>query len=83
MVLAGVVNPGEGAAILEKVAALKPEKGMVSPYMNHHYVEALLMCKKKETAIEETLESVSKRTCKEDFNYGKIKCKNRIYAGCR
>ena len=34
------------------------------------------------TAIEETLESVSKRTCKEDFNYGKIKCKNRIYAGC-
>ena len=47
MVLAGVVNPGEGAAILEKVAALKPEKGMVSTYMNHHYVEALLMCKKK------------------------------------
>ena len=52
MVLAGVVNPGEGAAILEKVAALKPEKGMVSPYMNHHYVEALLMCKKKETAMD-------------------------------
>ena len=34
------------------------------------------------TAIAELLESVSKWTCKEDFNYGKIKCKNRIYAGC-
>lgn len=31
---------------------LKPEKGMVSPYMNHHYVEALLMCGKKEQAME-------------------------------
>ena len=52
MVLAGVVEPGEGAVILEKVAALRPEKGMVSPYMNHHYVEALLMCDKKETAMD-------------------------------
>ena len=31
---------------------LKPEKGMVSPYMNHHYVEALLMCGKKDQAME-------------------------------
>lgn len=34
------------------------------------------------TAMAELLESVSKRTCKEAFYYGKIKCKNRIYAGC-
>nr|WP_294671329.1 cellobiose phosphorylase [uncultured Blautia sp.] len=52
MVLAGVVDTTEGARILEKVAALKPEKGMVSPYMNHHYVEALLMCGKKEAAMD-------------------------------
>lgn len=52
MVLAGVVNSIEGGIILEKVAALKPEKGMVSPYMNHHYVEALLMCGKKEMAMD-------------------------------
>lgn len=52
MVLAGVVDITEGARILEKVAALKPEKGMVSPYMNHHYVEALLMCGKKEAAMD-------------------------------
>ena len=31
---------------------LKPEKGMVSPYMNHHFVEALLMCGKKDQAME-------------------------------
>ncbi len=52
MVLAGVVDATEGAAILDKVTAMKPEKGMVSPYMNHHYVEALLMCGKKEQAME-------------------------------
>ena len=52
MVLAGVVNPAEGGGILEKVSAMKPEKGMVSPYMNHHYVEALLLCGKKKTAMD-------------------------------
>lgn len=52
MVLAGVVNTEEGAKILDKVTELKPEKGMVSPYMNHHYVEALLMCGKKDQAME-------------------------------
>ena len=50
MVLSGVVDTTEGAEILERVAALKPQKGMVSPYMNHHYVEALLLCGKKEAA---------------------------------
>ncbi len=52
MVLAGVVDAREGGEILERVAAAKPEKGMVSPYMNHHYVEALLQCGKKEKAME-------------------------------
>ena len=52
MVLAGVVNTEEGTQILDRVSELKPEKGMVSPYMNHHYVEALLMCGKKDQALE-------------------------------
>lgn len=52
MVLAGVVDARAGGEILERVAAAKPEKGMVSPYMNHHYVEALLLCGKKEKAME-------------------------------
>ena len=38
--------------MLDKLDELKPEKGMVSPYMNHHYVEALLMCGKKDQAME-------------------------------
>ena len=42
----------EGAEILDKVIALNPEKGMVSPYMNHHFVEALLKCGKKEQAMD-------------------------------
>ena len=52
MVLAGVVSAEEGAQILDKVTDMKPEKGMVSPYMNHHYVEALLLCGKKDQAME-------------------------------
>ena len=51
MVLAGAVGKEDGAQILEKVIDMKPEKGMVSPYMNHHYVEALLLCGKKEQAL--------------------------------
>ena len=42
----------EGAEILDKVIALNPEKGMVSPYMTHHFVEALLKCGKKEQAMD-------------------------------
>ena len=52
MILAGAVSEEEGAKMLDKLAELNPEKGMVSPYMNHHYVEALLMCGKKEQAME-------------------------------
>lgn len=52
MVLAGTVSSEEGAQILDKVKKLNPEKGMVSPYMNHHYVEALLMCGKKDQAMD-------------------------------
>lgn len=46
------VSGEEGAEILDRLVELKPEKGMVSPYMNHHFVEALLMCGKKDQAME-------------------------------
>ena len=52
MILAGAVSAEEGAEILDKVIELNPEKGMVSPYMNHHFVEALLKCGKKEQAMD-------------------------------
>lgn len=52
MVLAGVVDAREGGEILERVVAAKSEKGMVSPYMNYHYVGALLLYDKKEKAME-------------------------------
>ena len=52
LVLAGAVSVEEGAQILDKVKELNPEKGMVSPYMNHHYVEALLLCGKKDQAMD-------------------------------
>ena len=52
MILAGAVSPEEGAEILDKVIEMHPEKGMVSPYMNHHFVEALLICGRKEQALE-------------------------------
>lgn len=51
MVLAEVVSSEDGAEILKKVNMVNPEKSMVSPYMNHHYVEALLLCGEKEQAL--------------------------------
>ena len=52
LILAGAVSIEEGRAMLDKLDELKPEKAMVSPYMNHHYVEALLMCGKKDQAMD-------------------------------
>ena len=51
MVLSGAVTPEEGGKILDRVIKKNPEKGMVSPYMNHHFVEALLVCGKKDEAL--------------------------------
>ncbi len=52
LILAGAVTYEEGARILDQLKTILPEKGMVSPYMNHHYVEALLLCGKKEEAMD-------------------------------
>ena len=52
MILAGVVNKNEGKNLLNRIIKLKPEMGMVTPYMNHHFVEALIICGEKEKALE-------------------------------
>lgn len=52
MILAEAVDSKTGGLILQKIRELNPEKGMVSPYMNHHYVEALLLCGRKQEALE-------------------------------
>lgn len=51
MVLAGVKEGKEAAELLNRVTEMNPEMGMVTPYMNHHYVEALLICGQKERAL--------------------------------
>ena len=48
MVMAEVVSGTEGAALLKRVTELNPPYGMVTPYMYHHYVEALIKCGEKE-----------------------------------
>lgn len=52
IVLAEVVDSEKGGEILDRLIEMNPEKGMVSPYMNHHFVEALLMCGRKEKAMD-------------------------------
>ncbi len=52
MVLAGVPTAEQGRRALLQVLESKPEMGMVSPYMNHHFVEALLQVGEKERAME-------------------------------
>ena len=52
MVLSGAVEKEQGQKILDEIIRLNPEKGMVSPYMNHHFVEALLLCGRKEQALD-------------------------------
>lgn len=52
MILSGAVENEQGKEILDEIIRLNPEKGMVSPYMNHHFVEALLLCGQKEQALD-------------------------------
>lgn len=52
MILAETVDSKRGAVILDRLLALAPDKKMVSPYMNHYFVEALLLCGKKKEAME-------------------------------
>ena len=52
MILAGVKAGEEARMLLDRIVELKPEMSMVTPYMNHHFVEALLLCGEKEKAID-------------------------------
>lgn len=52
MMLAGTVSPDEGREIFSRLEARGIERGMVTPYMNHHYAEALIYCGKKDQALE-------------------------------
>lgn len=49
-VLAGIVKGGEAAACLDAVSVCPWAVGMVTPYMMHHYVEALCMVGRKKEA---------------------------------
>lgn len=52
MVLAGVKAGEEARMLMDRIVELKPEMGMVTPYMNHHFVEALILCGEKEKALD-------------------------------
>ncbi|MDO4274040.1 MAG: cellobiose phosphorylase [Eubacteriales bacterium] len=52
MVLAEVVKGKEARELLNRLDEEKPEMGMVTPYMNHHYVEALLLCGEEKKALD-------------------------------
>jgi len=50
-ILAEVLSREENVRLLERLEKINPPLGMVTPYMYHHYVEALLHCGRKEQAI--------------------------------
>lgn len=52
LVLAKVLGDDVNAKIMAKVLKNPPEVGMNTPYMNHHYVEALIQVNEKAAAIE-------------------------------
>lgn len=52
MVLAGAVSREDGAALLERIRHYPDAIEMVTPYMYHHYVDALLQVGKKPEAMQ-------------------------------
>lgn len=52
MVLGGAVGPEEGAALLERLETAGHAEKMVTPYMYHNYVDALLAVGRREKALE-------------------------------
>lgn len=52
MVLAGVLKQDEGKALMERVITEEPAVSMNTPYMYHHFVEALLKVGMKTEAIK-------------------------------
>ena len=52
LVLGGVLTQDEGAALLERMETDPEAEGMVTPYMYHNYVDALIAVGQKEKALE-------------------------------
>ncbi len=52
MVLGGAAEGREAAELLAKVQAEPEAERMVTPYMYHHYVDALISCGERERALE-------------------------------
>ncbi|MCM3790274.1 sugar hydrolase [Domibacillus indicus] len=53
MVLADILPKEENAALLNRLLMADKAVGMATPYMYHHYVEALLLSGEREKAIEQ------------------------------
>lgn len=53
MCLAGVVEGQQAADLLKRAKQAESICGMVTPYLFHHYVQALLECDEKKLAITE------------------------------
>ena len=52
MILAGVIDTKKGKEVLARLEKMDSVVGMVTPYMNHHYTEALFLCGENEKAVE-------------------------------
>ena len=52
MVLAEVFNKDENAKLLDRLFKVNPKINMITPYMYHHLIEALIISDKKEKALE-------------------------------
>jgi hypothetical protein len=53
MVLAEVLDKKENGSLLDRLFTDPPEIKMVTSYMYHHLIEALLLCGKKDKALEQ------------------------------
>ncbi|THF80340.1 alpha-L-rhamnosidase-related protein [Cohnella fermenti] len=53
MALAGVLDPVETTALMDRLFERPPGVGMTTPYMHHHLIEALFECGRRERAIAE------------------------------
>jgi len=52
MVIAGVTEGDEARDVMARAEHVNPERKMLTPYMHHYYVEALLACGMRDEALE-------------------------------
>lgn len=53
MILARVFDKETNRKLIHHVMEVNPRIRMVTPYMYHHYIDALIRCDEKELALEE------------------------------